>query len=315
MSPLKGGRARARMASVERRFEVRRAHTLALIEQRSLTARLYSAIRGVIRQQSQYRLSLDAAGAAFWLVIAVFPAVVAVIMIFGLVVDPTTLAADVEELTRRSPNSFGAVVATQAQQVAASDAGSLSIGLVVSLVVTLWSVSSGGYAMFRAIRQAYDLPPQNYVVARLRAFIAALVAVVALGAAVGATALGVDWTSKASSSVRGLVLALAAVAIVVVFGALVLFTFRYSIAARAPMRSLLPGTVIGTLTTVLVLLGAGLFGSYAMNYQAIYGALTGIVVTLLAAYTVMYILLLCAVFNQEWHPLPTDLPGQLKLPI
>lgn len=315
MSPHQAGRMRARKAGVEQKLEVRWGRALARIEQRSLTARLYSAIRGVIRQQSRYRLSLDAAGAAFWLVIAVFPAVIAVIMIFGLVVDPTTLAADVEELTGRGSNSFGSVVATQAQQVAASDAGSLSIGLVVSLVVTLWSVSSGGYAMFRAIRQAYDLPPQNYVVARLRAFIAALAAVVVLGVAVGAIALGIDWTSKASSAVRGVLLALAAVAVIFVFGALVLFTFRYSIAARAPMRSLLPGAIICTLTTVLVLIGVGLFGSYAVNYQAIYGALTGIVVTLLAAYTVMYILLLCAVFNQQWHPLPTDLPGQLKLPI
>lgn len=40
---------------------------------------LAAAVAGVIIKQSVYRLSLSAAGAAFWLVIAIFPAVFAAV--------------------------------------------------------------------------------------------------------------------------------------------------------------------------------------------------------------------------------------------
>jgi membrane protein len=239
--------------------------------------------------------------------------VIAVVTIFGLVVDPTNLAADVEEITKRAPNSFGAVLASQAQQVAAADAGSLSLGLTVSLVVTLWSVSSGGYALFRAIRQAYDLPPQNYVVARARAFGSAIGAVLALGILLGGGALLLSWRDTQSQTVRTSLTIAGAVALAVGFTLLVVWTFRFSIAERAPMRSLLPGAVIGTCVTLALLIGVTVFGSYMVNYQAIYGALTGVIVTLLAGYTIMYVLLLCAVFNQQWQPLPTAIVGQVEL--
>ena len=269
-----------------------------------LVQRLVTITFGVIEKQSEYRLSLNAAGAAFWLVIAVFPATIAMITMFGLVVDPETIADDVVDITKRSPNSLGAALASQAQQAAAAEASSLSIGFVTSLVVTLWSVSSGAYAMFRAIRQAYDLPPQSYVVARARAFAAAVAGVILLGLAVGGGALLFARLDRADTTVRVLALSVAGLLAVVVFAAAVTWAFRYSIAAATPWRSLLPGAVLGTVVTVALVIGVALFGSYMANYQAIYGTLTGIIVALIAGYTVMYVLLLAAVFNQQWAPLP-----------
>ena len=289
--------ARAREAETQVTGEA-----LSWVDQRPWAARLYRVGWGVVRKQSQYRLSLDAAGAAFWLVIAVFPAMIAAITIFGLVVDPAELADDVEEISRRAPNSFGAVLAAQAQQVAANDAGSLSVGLVVSLVVTLWSVSSGGYAMFRAIRQAYALPPQDYVVARARAFAAAVAAVITLGVLVAAGAALGRWSDSLPGTARIALTAVGVLGVLALFTALTAWTFRYSIAARTPLGSVLPGAVIGTVVVAALAVGVALFGSYLTNYQAIYGTLTGIIVALLTVYTVMYVLLLCAVFNQQWAP-------------
>lgn len=287
------------------RLEAQRARVIALVERHPRLERGYLLAREVVAEQGRYRLGLSAAGSAFWLVLAVFPAVVAVITVFGLVVDPADLAGDVEEITRKSPNSFGALVATQAEQVAGADAGSLSVGLVVSLAVTLWSVSSGGYALSRAVRQAYDLPPQNYVVARARAFIAAVLAVLILGLGVAGTAFVIRWGSTATDEVRMLLGVFGVLAAIVGFAAVVAFTFRFSIAAPTPLRSLLPGVLIGTATTAAVFVGATLLGSALFNYQAVYGALSGIVVALLAFYTIMYIVLLSAVLNQQLAPLAT----------
>lgn len=269
-----------------------------------LVQRWVDVVFGVIAKQSQYRLSLDAAGAAFWLVIAVFPATIAMITLFGLVTDPSEIADDVADFSRRAPNSLGAALATEAQQAAASAATTLSIGLVSSLLATLWSVSSGGYAMFRAMRQAYDLPPQSYLLARARAFAAAIVAVIGLGLAVGAGALLFSRIDRLQGVERDAVLVLAGIVVLVIFMAVVAASFRYSIAQSTPLRSLLPGAVMGTAVTAVLAWGVAVFGAYMTDYQAIYGALTGIIVALLAVYTVMYVLLLGAVFNQQLAPLP-----------
>lgn len=266
--------------------------------------RLFNAVVGVIQQQSVYRLSLDAAGAAFWLVIAVFPAMISVISIYGLVVPPSKIADDFRNLGGRAPNSLGSVLGEQAQQVAANTSTSLSIGLVVSIVITLWSVSSGSYAMFRAIRQAYGLPPQSYLVARARAFASAFVGVIVLGVAVTVVGFGIAWMDRQSSSVRTWVTILVTLVMLVLLAAGTAGAFRYSIAAKTPRKSLWPGAAIAALTIVVMLFGVALFGSYLTNYQAIYGALTGIIVALLAVYTGMYVVLLCAVFNEQWEPLP-----------
>lgn len=290
------------------------SEVLSQIDRRPLARRLVDAAGGVIVKQSEYRLSLDAAGAAFWLVISVFPAMIAMITMYGLVVDPTKIASDVADIARRSPNSFGAMLATQAQQVAANDAGDLSVSLVASLLVTLWSVSSGGYAMFRAMRQAYGLPPQNYVVARARAFLAAIGAVLLLGIAIGVAALLFTWTDLMATPVRVAALGVAGVVGLVLFTLFIAGAFRYSIAEPTPWRSTMPGAVIGAVVTVLMAAGVALFGSYLTNYQAIYGALTGIIVAMLALYTVMYVLLLCAVFNEQWAPIKPVAPPPPLLP-
>lgn len=277
------------------------------IDSRPLTARVYATVQDVIAKQSGYRLSLSAAGSAFWLVIALFPATIAVIMLFGLVVDPASLANDVQNMTARSPNSLGAALAGQAQKVAAAESGTLSIGLVVSLVVTLWSVSSGMYALTRAVRQAYGLGPLHYFVARWRAFLGACVAVivlgvfVAVGSAYGAWHAGASSTEKAVSYIVGLPFA----AVVIAVNLVVLF--RFSVALRIPWRNVALGAVLGSLVTVALIVGVALFGSYLAHYQQIYGTLTGMVVTMIGVYTLMYAILLCAVFNAEWHPLDPGL--------
>lgn len=277
-----------------------------VLNRHPLLARLYAATVGVIAKQSVYRLSLGAAGTAFWLVISVFPAVIAAIMVFGLVVDPTTIANDMKRVSVLGITDFGDILAQQAEQVASTDPGTLSVGLVISLIATLWSVSAGAYAMFRSIRLAYGIPPQHYVIARARAFGAAAVGVVLLGALVTLGAFALDWRDTLTPGWR-IVFGLAAVPLVgavIVLGSMALF--RFGVAQRVPARSLLPGAVIASVVTLLLVFGVALFGNYAKDYQAIYGTVSGVVVVLLAVYTLMYVLLLSAVFNAEWEPLPQE---------
>ena len=151
-----------------------------LIE-RPRVAAAVKLIRDVIRTQGETRASLASAGAAFWLTIALFPAVTAAISIFGLVVDQQELNDAFNDLGNERQGSLGAAVSKQVAALTEAPASSLSAGLIISLIFSLWSVSNGSYNLMRAIRLSYGLLPQGYVVARFRGLVAGTVAVFMLG--------------------------------------------------------------------------------------------------------------------------------------
>lgn len=268
---------------------------------------VYVNTRSVISKQSEYRLSLGAAGTAFWLTIAIFPAVIAVVSLYGLVVDPSAIARGVQVISNEAPESLGSVVAQQAATVAKNDTGGLSIGFLIALGVTLWSVSDGGYALFRAVREAYGDPPQSYVRARSRAFGMAIVAVLVIGLLIAVSTWLITWWSAASGVEHALALALGIPFSTALLTGVNLVVFRFSVATEMPMRRMLPGALGAAVVFIVLVAGVTLFGSYARNYQAIYGALSGIIVTMLAIYTAMYVLLLSAVANAVITPPPAEL--------
>ncbi|HWC38648.1 MAG TPA: YhjD/YihY/BrkB family envelope integrity protein, partial [Acidimicrobiales bacterium] len=135
----------------------------------------------VAREQSRERVGLAASGAAFWFVITIFPAAIAAVNIFGLVVDPHDVAKDLGSLASSGPDSLGAHLSQQLERFAKADRAGLSIGLAVSVVVAVWTASAGVYNLSRAIRVAYGLGPDKYVRARLRGLVGAFGVVLALG--------------------------------------------------------------------------------------------------------------------------------------
>src|SRR5262249_8591365 len=134
-------------------------------------SRALDLARRVMREQGEERVGLAASGAAFWLVISIFPTAIAAISIFGLVVSPQRVAADLGSLAHGAPSSLSSLVTAQLQRVAASDHAGLSTGLAVSILFAIWSASAGVYNLDRAIRLAYGLAPQSYVEARVRALL------------------------------------------------------------------------------------------------------------------------------------------------
>ncbi len=263
----------------------------------------------VIKAQGAYRLSLDAAGAAFWLILAVFPAALSMIMIYGLVIDPQKLAQDVQALSAQAPASIGTALAQQVQMVAASDTGNLSLGILITLIATLWSVSSAAYALLRAIREAYGLPPQKYIRARTEGMVGAVIGVIVLGLIIGAIGWLVSWWHDKPGWEQTVVAVVAALVLISVLLTLHVAMFRVALGRATGWWSVLPGAVLSTLVSVVLGIGLVLFGTSLADYQAVYGALGSVVLTMLAAYTAVYALLLCAVANALWAPVPGSVPA------
>lgn len=267
------------------------------------TGRTADLVEAVVRQQSTQQLSLVASGAAFWLVISAAPIAVAVVSLYGLIVDPARVASDLGNLANAAPASLGVLMRGQLQRVAAKDGTQLTIGLVASVALAVWSASAGIYNLDRAIRDAYGLRRQRYVEARARALAAAAILVVALGAIALTTA-----ATLAHS--RGL-LALAVgvptgfVCIVAALAAL----YRFAVGQPVRLRALLPGAVAAAVGMIGLVIGFGAYASASTHFTAVYGAFGAAVIGMLATFLAVYATLLGAVLNvvlARPHPGPSS---------
>jgi membrane protein len=226
------------------------------------------------------------------LVISAFPTAVAVVSVYGLFVSPGRVASDLGALASGVPGSLGALLTEQLRRVAATDRAHLSLGVALSLVLAIWSASSGFNNLDRAIRLAYGLPSQRYVAARRRAFVGALAVVVLLGLLAVATPIV---ARRSSAFVTVLTVAVVAGGVTAGVGAL----YRFSVGTQVPARSLLPGALLSATGMALVSVGFGEYVSASTHYTAVYGASAGAVVAMLAIYFALYGVLLGAVLNVE----------------
>jgi membrane protein len=271
------------------------------LEGHSRLSRAIKVVRGAIHDQSVERVGLAASGAAFWLVISVFPTGFAAISLFGLVVSPERVAADLGSLATGAPSSLSAQLDAQLHRVAASDHAGLSMGLALSVVLALWSASAGAYNLDRAIRVAYGLAPQRYFEARARALLGAIVVV----ATVGLGALGISFVVGHSAGPLIVILGLPVV-LIGITGAVALL-YWFSVEGRVKVRLVLPGALASSVGVVALIAGFGFYVAWSTRYTAVYGVFAGAVLGMVETYLAVYVILLGAVFNTQFrspHPSP-----------
>ncbi|MGH3709419.1 MAG: YihY/virulence factor BrkB family protein, partial [Pseudonocardiaceae bacterium] len=109
-----------------------------------------------IRQSQEDNIPLLAAGVAFFGFLALFPALIALVTLVGLVADPGQVTQQVQSFTAGLPQAAQQLISDQLAAITHSSDGALTIGLVVSLLVALLSASSGTANLMTAINTAYE---------------------------------------------------------------------------------------------------------------------------------------------------------------
>ena len=101
-------------------------------------------------------VSLLAAGVAFYAMLAIFPAIIAVVTIYGMVADPAQVESQVGEFAKSLPSGADQLITQQLTNVVNAGQQALSIGLALSLLAVLWSVSSGVQGLVKSLNLVYD---------------------------------------------------------------------------------------------------------------------------------------------------------------
>ena len=100
-------------------------------------------------------LSLVAAGVAYWSLLALYPALVLFVSLYGLFADSATAADQAIALAGVLPDDAADFVYEEMTRIAAASGGSLSVSALVSVSLTLWGSNRCMKAVFEALNVAY----------------------------------------------------------------------------------------------------------------------------------------------------------------
>src|ERR1700736_2637937 len=88
------------------------------------------------RASTTDRVSLAAAGCAFYATLALFPAISMLVSVYGLVFDPVSVEPQLQVLAGLLPPPAFALINDRVHQLVNQSGGNLSVGLLISSVLT-----------------------------------------------------------------------------------------------------------------------------------------------------------------------------------
>jgi membrane protein len=252
--------------------------------------------------QSDRLLSI-AGGVAFFVLLAIFPAITALVSAYGLLFNTSTITGNLSLLNDVVPPNVLGIVSEQANRIAANSGRALSVGIIVGILVSVWSAMSGVKAMIDALNVIYEqqegrsfiklnLEALIFTLGGFAAFLLAIAAVIVLPLVLSPIGLG----SETETLTR--VLRWPALLVVLLTGLAVLYRYGpYRRAARWQWVSV--GSVFAAVTWIAAsYLFSWYLASFA-NYNATYGSLGAVVGLMVWLWISTIVVLLGAELNAE----------------
>lgn len=248
-------------------------------------------------------ISIVAGGVAFFSLLALFPAIAALIAIYGLIASPQDVTQQVQAMGDMMPPEAQGILEMQMSDAAESSSGAMGFGAIIALLFALWSASRGVSSIVAALNIAYNEKEERsfiklsllnlaLTIGGIILIIVTLFVVAAVPAILGMIDLGDAWQWVISLS-RWPIL------FIVMMTALAIL---YRVAPdRKPPRWqwASPGAVVAT---ILWIVGSIAFSIYVSNfgsYNETYGAIAGVVILMMWLYLSALFVLLGAEINSE----------------
>ncbi|MGF1651970.1 MAG: YihY/virulence factor BrkB family protein [Actinomycetales bacterium] len=255
------------------------------------------------QEQSRDKIGLLAGAVAYFGFLAIFPALIAAISIYGLVYDADEAAEQVESFAGQLPDEAAAILEEQLTTIAGGSSGALTLGVVTSILLALWAASGGMGAMIKAINIAYAEQDERSLVKgrvlalglTLGAIVVVLVALVLI--AVLPLVLGlVDLGPVATLAIQAGRFAVLAGVVLVALALL----YRWAADRADPRwRWASPGAVAAAVGWLVVSALFSAYVTYFGSYSETYGSVAGAAILLLWLYYSAFVVLLGAEINAE----------------
>lgn len=248
-------------------------------------------------------VSIISAGVAFYAFLAVFPAIGALVSIYGLAMDPQSLQGQLERIAQVMPQQAFEIIQAQLEQLVNTSGSALSWSLVIGILLSLWSANKGTKSLFTGLDIAYDTNKtrgfikQNaltllYTLLAVLVIIISIAVIVVFPIIVGYLGLPSNIETLIGYG-RWIILA----ALVIYFVGAV---YKYAPAKRTPaFRWVLPGALLATFLWLLASWGFSFYVKNFGSYGEVYGSISAVVVLLLWLFLTSFIILIGAELNSE----------------
>jgi len=264
-----------------------------------------ATVKRTFKEFSADNITDWAAALTYYAVLAIFPAIIALVSIIGLVGDSATQTL-LDNVGKVAPGPAKDII-TSAIENLASSKGAAGIAFVVGLVLALNSASSYISAFTRASNSIYDveegrpiwkLKPQQIGITLVLLLL--LVAITVAVAVSGPLAKEVGKVVGASDSAVKIwdIAKIPIVLLVVAF----MFAFLYKTAPNVKQPGFKFFSPGGMLALLVWIIASALFALYVAkfaSYNKTYGAMGGVIVFLLWLWITNLAILLGAEFNSE----------------
>jgi membrane protein len=243
---------------------------------------IYGVAKDALHRSSEDHLTFVAAGVAFFVLLAIFPGIAAIISLFGLVADPQDGGALLSALSSVLPEQAVGIIQSQIEHSAdkTREGRAMSFLPVVGLVILLWSTNKGMLAIFNALNIIHNVDERRGFV-RLNAmsllFTIGLIALLLFFMSVvfvfpaAAEQLGIDQIPAA------IVTSLRWLALLVVVGFAIALLYRYGSSRDGAMRWISAGSAVAALLWIVVSLLFEWTVSNFGGFAQLYGSLSSVI--------------------------------------
>jgi membrane protein len=244
-----------------------------------------------------------AAGVTFYSILALFPAVAALVALYGLFADPNTIAAHLDGLSGIFPEGGLSVLGEEMKRIAAQGGNTLGMTFIVGLATALWSANAGMKSLIDTLNLVNKEPEERgFIKLNAISLTFTLAAIVFVLLAVGAMVLlpivlnylGI----AAAAELAAKILRWPAMLIAVMFG--LALAYRYGPSRAKPRwRWITWGSAFAAIGWLAVSI---LFSWYAVNfgsYNKTYGSLGAVIGFMIWIWLSVIVILLGAELNAE----------------
>jgi membrane protein len=258
---------------------------------------------GVKREASHDNMSVIAAGVAYYGFLAIFPALAALILIYGLFADPHAIQHQLASLSA-IPTGVRDMIGRQLTTLARHSNGSLSLGVAASILVALWSSTKGTKALIDTLNIAYDEPERRGFFRRTAITLLFTIGMILFAV----TAMALVAVFPAAIHHIGLPATVATIlawarwpvlAVMVLFGLALLYHYGPSHGEHRRRGWVTWGSAVATAVWLAASAGFSFYVSRFGNYNKTYGSVAAIVILLTWFLLSAYVVILGAELNGQ----------------
>jgi len=263
----------------------------------------WSILKRVYTSTSNKNLSVLAAGVAFYGMLSIFPALAALVAIFGLFADPATVQHEMGAIQGLIPGEAQNLIATYLKSLVSSSSSRLGISLLVSVLIALWSARAGTVSLIQALNVTYEEPEKRgtlrFEAVALALTVAGIVFAIVALLLIAAIPAVVDFLSLSKGlKVVGVLLPWPVLIVLMIIALAATYRFAPS-REEAKWRWVSWGGVVATALWVVASIAFSFYVTNFGSYDKTFGSLGAVVVLLMWFYISAYVMLLGACLDAE----------------